>query len=203
MEYCLVTYDLEMVKKALEYFPVNCFAMNPSIAAKDLKNSNTSFLEASKKYREIIKDDMPLYIEVMGDTSEEMIEDARRIIREVPGNTLVKIPATSEGLVAIRKLKAEGIRSSCTAIFDLNQAMLAAEAEAVCVAVYVSRLDKNGYDGISVVRQISEAFKLRNIDTMVCAASLKTPLDVERAILAGAQNVTVDYEMLEKMIGHF
>ena len=38
---------------------------------------------------------------------------------------------------------------------------------------------------------------------MVCAASLKTPLDVEKAILAGAQNVTVDYEMLEKMIGHF
>ena len=189
MEYCLVTYNLEMVKKAIEYFPVNCFAMNPSIAAKDLKNSDTSFLEASKKYREIINNDMPLYIEVMGDTSNEMI--------------LVKIPATDEGLVAIRKLKAEGIRSSCTAIFDLNQALLAAEAGAVCVAVYVSRLDKNGYDGISVVRQISEAFKSRNINTMVCAASLKTPLDVEKAILAGAQNVTVDYEMLEKMIGHF
>ena len=89
IEYCLVTYDLEMVKKAIEFYPVNCFAMNPSIAAKDLKGKTISFLEASKKYREIIGDKMPLYIEVMGDTADEMIEDARRIIKEVPGNTLV------------------------------------------------------------------------------------------------------------------
>lgn len=202
IEYCLVTYDLEMVKKAIEIYPVNCFAMNPSIAAKDLKGKTISFLEASKKYREIIGDEMPLYIEVMGDTANEMIEDARRIIKEVPGNTLVKIPATDAGLKAIRLLKNEGIRSSCTAIFDLNQALLASEAGAVCVAVYVSRLDKSGFNGMNVVKQISEAFKQRGIKTMVCAASLKTPKDVEDAILSGAQNVTVELQMLEGMINH-
>lgn len=202
IEYCLVTYDLDMVKKAIDYYPVNCFAMNPSIAAKDLKGKTISFLEASKEYRQIIGDDLPLYIEVMGDTAEEMIEDARRIVKEVSGNTLVKIPATDAGLKAIRLLKNEGIRSSCTAIFDPNQALLASEAGAVCVAVYVSRLDKSGYNGMEVVRKISEIFRQRGIKTMVCAASLKTSKDVEDAILAGAQNVTVDLRMLDDMIMH-
>lgn len=177
--------------------------MNPTIAVNCLKGTGKTFLENANQIREVIGLDTPFYLEAMGDTAEEMIEDARAVRAKVPGNTLVKIPACPEGLKAIAALKKEGIYCSCTAIYDFNQAMLAAEAGAVCVAVYVSRLDKNGYYGISVVRQISEAFKLRNVDTMVCVASLKTPLDVERAILAGAQNVTVDYEMLEKMIGHF
>ncbi|MDO4501052.1 MAG: transaldolase family protein [Erysipelotrichaceae bacterium] len=202
IQYCLVTYDLEMVKKAIDYYPVNCFAMNPSIAVNDLKGKSITFLEASKKYRQIIGKEMPLYIEVMGDTAEEMIEDARRIVREVPGNTLVKIPATEAGLIAIKKLRSEGISSSCTAIFDLNQALLASEAGAVCVAVYVSRLDKSGYDGMAVVKEISKAFKQRGIKTLICAASLKTSKDVERAILSGAQNVTVDLHMLEDMMAH-
>ena len=36
----------------------------------------------------------------------------------------------------------------------------------------------------------------------VCAASLKTPLAIEQAILAGAENVTVDLPMLEALITH-
>lgn len=203
VEYCLDTGDLEMVKKCVGVYPLACFSMNPSIAVNCLKGTGKTFLENANQIREVIGLDTPFYLEAMGDTAEEMIEDARAVRTKVPGNTLVKIPACPEGLKAIAALKKEGIYCSCTAIYDFNQAMLAAEAGAICAAVYVSRIDKNGGDGIETVAKISKAFKMHGItECKVCAASLKTPLAIEQAILAGAENVTVDLPMLEALITH-
>lgn len=199
LEFCLVTFDIDEVREANALFPINCYADNPTVAAKDLSGGRTTFLARSREIRSAVGGEVPFYLEVLGDSCAEMVEDARRIVCEVPGNTLVKIPACSEGYKAIAALKAEGIRASCTAVFDVNQALLAAAAGAVCVAVYVSRLDKNGGDGIGTVRAISRVFGDSGIDCMVCAASLKTLRDVERALVAGAQNVTVDLAMLKAM----
>lgn len=198
LEFCLTTFDVDMVRQALPVYPVNCFAMNPSIAVKDLKGRG-DFLGTAREIRKLIGEGEKFYLEVMGDTAREMVEDARRIIAEVPGNTLVKIPACPEGYRAIAQLKREGIRCSCTAVFDADQALLAAAAGAVCVAVYVSRLDAAGIDGLAVVSQIREAFSRAGVDCMLCAASLKTPGQVEQAILRGAGNVTVDLPLLRQM----
>lgn len=199
LEFCLVTFDLNEIRVASALFPINCYADNPTVAAVDLADGRTTFLVRSREIRSAVGDEVPFYLEVLGDTCREMVEDARRIVEEVPGNTLVKIPACPEGYRAISVLSSEAIRSSCTAVFDVNQALLAAAAGAVCVAVYVSRLDKRGGNGIEVVRSIRHAFDAHGISCMVCAASLETPGDVERALEAGAQNVTVNLAMLKDM----
>ena len=201
--FCLDTGDLEMVKRAVGLYPVNCFSMNPSIAVNCLKGTDRSFLENARQIRKVIGREAPFYLEAMGDTAEEMLADARAIKEQISGNTLVKIPACPEGYKAIRLLKKEGIGCSCTAIYDFNQAMLAALAGAGCVAVYVSRLDNNGADGIETVAKIKRAFQMHGItDCSVSAASLKSPIYIEKAILAGADNVTVDLPMLEQMAVH-
>ena len=41
--------------------------------------------------REVIGEDTPFYLEAMGDTAEEMIEDAHKIRQEIKGNTMIKI----------------------------------------------------------------------------------------------------------------
>lgn len=203
IEFCLDTGDLEMVKKTVGLYPVNCFSMNPSIAVNCLKGTGRSFLENAKMIRQVIGNEPPFYLEAMGDTAEEMVEDARAIKALIPGNTYVKIPACPEGYRAIALLKKEKIYCSCTAVYDFNQAMLAAMAGAICVAVYVSRLDNNGGDGIETVARIKKAFEMHGITTCaVSAASLKSPLAIERAILAGADNVTVTLPMLEQMGVH-
>ena len=201
LELCLTTFDVEMVKRTVGLYPVNCFAMNPSIAVNDLKG-RADFLGTAREIRTLIGEEQKFYLEVMGDTAREMVEDARRIVSEIPGNTLVKIPAGAEGYQAIGLLKREGIRCSCTAIFDVEQALLAAAAGAVCVAVYVSRLDKAGGDGLETVSQIHRAFSRIGTQCMLCAASLKTPGQVEQAICRGAENVTVDLPLLEQMAFH-
>lgn len=202
MEYCLDTGDLEMVKKVVDLYPVRCFSMNPSIAVNCLRGTGRTFLENAVMIREVIGEETPFYLEAMGDTAEEMIEDAHKIREVVKGNTLIKIPACPQGFKAIRLLKEEGIRCSCTAIYDFNQAMLAAEAGAYCVAVYVSRVDKAGGDGIEVVRKIKDAFIMEGIGCKVSAASLKQANYLEKAALAGADNVTVTLDMLDTMAIH-
>lgn len=199
LEFCLVTFDIDEVREASALFPINCYADNPSVAAKDLTGGRATFLSRSREIRSAVGDEVPFYLEVLGDTCGEMVEDAQRIVAEVSGNTLVKIPSCPEGYKAIPVLRNLGIRVSCTAVFDVNQALLAAMAGAVCVAVYVSRLDKCGGDGIEVARAIRRAFDAYGIGCMVCAASLKAPGDVERALMAGAQNVTVNLTMLKDM----
>ena len=202
MEYCLDTGDLEMVKTVIDLYPVRCFSMNPSIAVNCLRGPGLTFLQNAKMIRDVIGQEMPFYLEAMGDTAEEMIEDAHRIRKEIKGNTLIKIPACPQGFKASRLLKEEGILCSCTAIYDFNQAMLAAEAGAYCVAVYVSRIDNAGGDGLAVVKMIKDAFILEGIDCKVSAASLKQANYLEKAALAGADNVTVTLDMLEKMAIH-
>ncbi len=202
MEYCLDTGSLEMVKQAINVFPVNSVSMNPTIAAKDLKGKNISFIENALIIREVIGNDLPFFLEAMGDTAEEMVEDGKKVMELIPGNTFVKIPACPEGLKAIKKLKLEGIRTSCTAIYTFNQAMLAAEAGADYVAVYVSRLNNLGANGAAVVKEIKKAFIERRIGCKVCAASLKNNNDIEEVLKAGAENVAVTLDLLNNMSVH-
>ena len=202
LEFCLDTGDFEMVKAASKIYPINCYSMNPSIAVRCLEGTGRTFIQNALDIRGVIGSETPFFLEAMGDTAEELVEDAQAMVKAVPGNTFVKIPACSEGFRAISLLRDLGIRTSCTAVYTFNQAMLAAVAGASYVAVYVSRLDKNGGDGIDVVRRIKEAFVSHGIDCVVSAASLKTPLDLQRAIEAGAENVTVDLPMLDAMAVH-
>lgn len=203
MEFCLDTGDLEEIKKVVDIYPIKHFSMNPSIAVRCLKGTGRSFLKNAIMIRDVIGDDAAFYLEAMGDTAEEMAEDARAICKIVKGNTSVKIPACPEGYKAIRILTEEGIRCSCTAIYDFNQALLAAEAGARYVAVYVSRLDNAGGDGIEVVRRIKDVFLKEGIThCKVSAASLKSAIYIERAALAGADNVTVTLDMLNTMAIH-
>ena len=86
MEYCLDTGDLEMVKKVADLYPIRCFSMNPSIAVNCLRGTGRTFLQNAKMIREVIGEDTPFYLEAMGDTAEEMIEDAHKIRQEIKGN---------------------------------------------------------------------------------------------------------------------
>ena len=141
MEYCLDTGDLEMVKKVADLYPIRCFSMNPSIAVNCLRGTGRTFLQNAKMIREVIGEDTPFYLEAMGDTAEEMIEDAHKIRQEIKGNTMIKIRRCPQGFKAIRLIK--GRRHSMFLHRDfmiLTRQCWRQRRGAYCVAVYVSVL---------------------------------------------------------------
>src|SRR5699024_12157084 len=121
IDICLDTGNLELIQEGLEIITINSVSMNPSIAVDYLKTVNRGFIENALIIREVIGDEMPFFLEAMGDTAEEMVEDAKKVVEIIPGNTTVKIPASVEGFKAIKELRKLNIPTSCTAVYTLNQ----------------------------------------------------------------------------------
>src|SRR5438552_17485112 len=83
-----------------------------------------------------------------------------------------------------------------------NQALLVANACATYVSPFVGRLDDISHDGMELVRQILQIYKNYDFKTQVLAASLRHPLHVVEAALAGAHVGTMPYKVLDSMFNH-
>jgi transaldolase len=95
-----------------------------------------------------------------------------------------------------------GIRINATLVFSPNQALFAATAGASFVSPFVGRLDDIGHDGMQVVADTAQIFDNYGIDTQIIAASIRHPLHITQAALAGADIATVPYAVLIKALKH-
>lgn len=109
---------------------------------------------------------------------------------------------TPNGLVACRRLRSEGIPVNVTLVFSANQALLACKAGATYVSPFVGRLDDIGHDGMEVVRQAVAIVDHYGFETEVLASSLRHPLHVTEAALAGAPIATMPFKVLEQLFKH-
>lgn len=94
--------------------------------------------------------------------AEATVEEARRLWHKLDRpNVMIKVPATVEGLVAIRQLTAEGINVNVTLLFDLERYRQVAEA-------FICGLEERVERGLPVDRIASVAsFFLSRIDVAV------------------------------------
>ena len=145
--------------------------------------------------------DGPVNAEVLSLNAEEMIEEGREIATWAP-NVVVKVPIGEEGLQAISVLSGEGIAVNQTLTFSVNQALLGALAGATYISPFVGRLDDAGNDGMVLVSEMAEVFKVQGLNAKVLAASLRHPQHVVQAALAGAHVATLPYKVFKQMFQH-
>jgi transaldolase len=132
---------------------------------------------------------------------EGMLAQGRAFAKIAP-NIVVKIPMSEEGLEAISRLAQEKIKTNCTLVFSANQGLLAAKAGAVLVSPFVGRVDDINQDGMTMVRELVEIFTIHGIEAEVLAASLRHPLHVTQAALAGSHIATVPFKVVKQMVHH-
>ncbi|WP_318507130.1 fructose-6-phosphate aldolase [Bacillus sp. T3] len=188
--------DVEKIKYLTKYYPIAGVTTNPSIIVKE----NRPYLELLKEIRAAIGDEKELFVQVIGDTAEEMVEEAKYIRHQLSGKVVMKIPVTEEGIRAIKLLTEENIPTLATTIYTSFQALIAAMAGAQYVAPYVNRMDNLTIDGVKVVAEIAELFKNYHLTTDIIAASFKNVQQVHDVCLAGAQTVTVGPDLIEKFV---
>ena len=145
--------------------------------------------------------DGPISAEVLAEDADGMVREGREWAKVAPQVT-VKVPLTAEGLAATRVLADEGIKVNVTLIFNASQALLAARAGAAFVSPFIGRLDDIGANGSELVRTIATIFKEHHIATEIIAASIRRPLDITEAALAGAHIATVPYKVLLAALEH-
>ncbi len=195
MRFFLDTANVEYIREANEMGVICGVTTNPSLIAKEGRDFN----EVIKEITEIV--DGPISGEVISEDAKGMIEEGRKIAA-IHKNMIVKIPMTAEGLKATKVLANEGIKTNVTLIFSVNQALLAANAGATYVSPFLGRVDDISMNGIDLVRNIAEIFRVHNISTEIIAASVRNPLHVIEAARAGADIATVPYNLVQQMIKH-
>lgn len=195
MKIFLDTANIDEIKEGASWGIVDGVTTNPSLIAKEKRD----FKQVVKEICDIV--DGPISAEVISEDSEGMISEAKELVK-IHKNIVIKIPMTVEGLKAVSKLSKEGIKTNVTLIFSPNQALLAAKAGATYVSPFLGRLDDVGSQGMDLVRTIVEIFLNYDYDTEVIAASIRHPLHIVDAALAGAHIATIPMKVLQQMVKH-
>ena len=142
-------------------------------------------------------------MEVVADTADGMLSEARRLISLFGEVVTIKVPCTPEGLLACKELANQNIRVNVTLIFSAAQAILAAKAGARYVSPFVGRVDDNSFDGISLIEQIATIYEKQFVhETEILSASLRNVKDVSRSFAAGAHICTIPPTVFAKMYQH-
>lgn len=195
MKLFLDSANLPAIKKYNDMGLVDGITTNPTLLSKEKEDPADLMREIVRIVRG------PVSLEVVGTKTEEMIEEAHRLMK-YGQNVVVKIPMISDGLRAIRQLTLDGIPTNVTLVFSTNQAILAAKAGASYVSPFIGRLDDTGHDGMSIIREIVQIFRNYDFSTEVLVASIRHPLHVIEAGKIGADIVTLPPDILAKMIMH-
>ena len=156
-----------------------------------------------KVYNDIIElgvDD--LSIEVMGDSSSDLISNAMNVNQNYGNVATIKLPCTLEGIKACKHLTKIGIRVNMTLVFSVSQALLCALAGATYVSPFIGRMDDNSLDGIKLINDISNLFSAKGVETKVLAASVRDVQSVGVAFGVGADICTIPPGVFDGMANH-
>lgn len=195
MKIFIDTANVNEIREANSWGVISGVTTNPSLIAKEGRD----FKEVVKEITSIV--DGPISAEVISLDHEGMIKEARELSK-IHKNIVVKIPMTIEGLKAVNILSKEGIKTNVTLIFSSAQALLAAKAGASYVSPFVGRIDDVGSEGMELIRGITQIFNNYDIKTEIIAASIRSPMHVIDAAMAGADIATIPYKVLVQMTKH-
>lgn len=195
MRFFIDTANIEEIRQAWEWGIIAGVTTNPSLVARE----GSDFHTVIKEIAGIV--DGPISAEVLSLDAPRMVEEGRALASLSP-NVVVKVPMTEEGLKAARTLSGRGIRTNVTLIFSVPQGLLAARAGATYVSPFVGRLDDINQDGLQVVRDLAEIFRVHGIGTQIIAASIRHPVHVIESARAGANLATVPFKVLQQMVKH-
>ena len=195
MKIFLDTAEIEEIKTAARWGVLDGVTTNPTLYAKVGGSYDSILAEICKLTPG------PVSAEVIAEDVDGMLAEGRHFARIAP-NIVVKVPMSETGLEAISRFAEEGIKTNCTLVFSTNQGLLAAKAGASLISPFVGRLDDINQDGMIVIRELAEMFAIHEIASEVLAASIRNPLHVTQAALAGAHIATVPFKILKQMVHH-
>lgn len=195
MKIFLDTANVEQLKKAKSWGVIDGATTNPTLVAKE----GREFKELLQEICEIVEG--PVSAEVVSLDAKEMVKEAKDLAK-IHENVVIKVPMIAEGLKAVRELSSMEIPTNMTLVFSANQALLAAKAGATYVSPFIGRIDDTGHVGMELVKEIVSIYLNYAFETEVIVASVRHPVHVVDAALAGAHVATVPFAVLEKMVAH-
>lgn len=199
MKFFIDTANLDQIREASELGVLDGVTTNPSLMAKEgvkgTVNQHKHYVEICR----IAKGDVSA--EVISTDYEGMIREGE-VLAALDPHIVVKVPCIADGIKAIKYLKGKGIRTNCTLVFSVGQALLAAKAGATYVSPFVGRLDDISEDGIALVADIVDMYQYYEFDTQVLAASIRSTRHIIECVEAGADVATCPLSAIKGLLKH-
>lgn len=197
MKFFLDTADLSDIRWAAGNGLIDGVTTNPTLLAKVAGDLDPT--DILKEICSLVEG--PISAEVVAIQPDEMYREGKTLAK-IADNIVVKIPMIEDGLSAVRRLSAEGIKVNVTLCFSAMQCLIAAKAGAAFVSPFLGRLDDVGHDGMEVVRETRVIFDNYDLEAGLLAASLRHPRHVVDAALLGADVATMPTAVLKKLLLH-
>ena len=195
MQFYIDSADIDEIRQANRRGWVDGVTTNPTLVAK-----------TGRKHEDVIKDickEVPGLVsaEVLSLEADEMVREGLALAK-IADNVVVKVPMCEAGLMAVRRLAAEGIKTNVTLVFSPLQALLVAKAGATLVSPFVGRLDDISFDGMELIGHIKQIYENYNLNTKILVASVRHNVHVLQSALIGADIVTCPYKVFQQFVGH-
>jgi transaldolase len=197
MKFFLDTASLKDISWAVQAGLIDGITTNPTLLAKQAGDLDPR--DVLKEICSIVEG--PVSAEVVATDTDAMLTEGRSLAK-IADNIVVKIPMLEAGMVAVRRLASEGIRTNVTLCFSSVQCLVAAKAGATYVSPFIGRIDDVGQEGMDVIRETRQMFDNYSIATQILAASIRHPRHVAEAAMIGADVATLPPEVLKKLLQH-
>jgi len=201
MQIFIDSANLKEIEKWVRFGIADGVTTNPTIMLKD------GITDMEKGAREIagILDGKPISVEVITDTPEEMLSQAREFSSWAK-NIVIKIPIINQFgdpcLEVINTLENDGIRVNATAVLSFGQMALSAKAGATYSSIFSGRVADEGADPWGLVSMSVEWLESWNFKTKIIVGSIRSVMDIQNAAVAGAHIITIPPQFLTKWVDH-
>jgi transaldolase len=198
MEIFLDTANTDEISEILQWGLIKGVTTNQKIF---LKEKGCNFEDQSKK---ILKMVYPHPVSLEGPNSLDELLNTAREYSKWGTNVVIKVPmlADGSGLIAVRTLESQGIKTNVTAMMSVNQAFLAIEAGASYASLFFNRIKDSGSNPVEVVKQSRAIIDNGGFKTKLIVGSIRNPDDVIEIISANPHVITIPYKILKQMPYH-
>ncbi|MGB0526222.1 MAG: fructose-6-phosphate aldolase [Flavobacteriaceae bacterium] len=199
MKFFIDTANLEQIKEAQALGILDGVTTNPSLMAKEGITGHDNILKHYKAICDIVDGDVSA--EVVSTDFEGMVKEGEALADLHP-QIVVKVPMIKEGLKAIAYFTEQGIRTNCTLVFSVGQALLAAKAGATYVSPFIGRLDDISTDGLVLIEDIRTVYDNYEFETQILAASVRHTMHIVECAKIGADVMTGPLNAIEGLLKH-
>jgi len=199
MKFFIDTANINQIKEAQDLGVLDGVTTNPSLMAKEGITGKQNIIDHYLKICDIVD----------GDVSAEVIStDFKGIVKEgealsnLHPQIVVKVPMILDGVKAIKHFSNKSIKTNCTLVFSVGQALIAAKAGATYVSPFIGRLDDISTDGLNIISEIVTVYDNYAFNTQILAASIRHTIHIINCAKIGVDVMTGPLSSIKGLLKH-
>ena len=199
MKFFIDTANLNEIQEAHNLGILDGVTTNPSLMAKEGISGSNDILTHYSKICEIVDGDVSA--EVISTDFDGIIKEGK-VLANLDSKIVVKVPMIKDGIKAIKYFSQHKIRTNCTLIFSVGQALLAAKAGASYVSPFIGRIDDISNDGLNLIQEIKDVYSNYSFKTEILAASIRNTMHIINCAKIGADVITSPLGSILGLLNH-